>query len=275
MTADSPVERWIRRDRRISAAALVVLCATAWVYVITNSDAAPALYRLFGLSGDAAANAEAAMSRAMPMEGPDAGELGLAVIMWWAMMVAMMVPAASPFVLEYARINRAAAPWRARPLRDAACFVVGYLAVWLGFSIVAALVQSAWQHLSLVGDATFHKHSAWLAAGLFATAGAYQFLPPQQACLNHCRAPAVSVVTGYRTGALGALRLGLKRGAWCVGCCWLLMALLFEGGVMNLLWIVLLTIIVFAQATLPHGRLFARLVGVALVASAVLVIVRA
>ena len=163
----------------------------------------------------------------------------LVIAMWWTMMVAMMTPSAAPTILLYARVHRhAVAQGQAgQQLAPPAAFAVGYLLVWLGFSDRrrgAARGAGTRRPLSAM---MMGSQSRWLSAGVLIAAGLYQLSPLKHACLAHCRAPAAFLARHWRPGASGALRLGVMHGAYCVGCCWVLMVLLFVGGVMNLVWI--------------------------------------
>jgi predicted metal-binding membrane protein len=178
----------------------------------------------------------------------------IAAAMWMAMMVAMMLPSAAPTILLYATVHRGLRRPGAPPT---AAFLAGYLACWFGFSAVAAAVQLALGNAMVIGGGT--------AAALLIAAGLYQLSPLKEACLNRCRSPAQFLSSHYRPGAAGAWWLGLLHGAYCVGCCWLLMALLFIGGVMNLAWVALLTLFVAAEKLLPGGQWIARIAGIALI----------
>jgi len=181
---------------------------------------------------------------------------GALVVMWWLMMVAMMLPSAAPAVLLYSRVRemRNGDP----AIAQTWIFLAGYLAVWLLFSIAAAIAQmllvSPWMGLG----SRFSQGAVLLAAGL------YQLSPLKSACVRQCRSPAEFISRHWRAGWRGAVRLGLEHGAYCLGCCWMLMALLFVGGVMNLLWVVGLTLIVAVEKLLPSGPQVGRLAGVAL-----------
>jgi predicted metal-binding membrane protein len=183
-------------------------------------------------------------------------------LMWAAMMVAMMSPSAAPTVLLYARAQRLAKPDESPPT---GAFVIGYLLCWLGFAVVAAGLQTALDRAAALSHMTMALHGKTLSAAVMIAAGLYQLSPFKNACLGRCRSPAQFLSRHYRPGAAGALRLGLLHGAYCVGCCWLLMALLFVGGVMNLLWIAGLTLLVAAEKLLPRGTLIAHVAGVAMI----------
>lgn len=169
-------------------------------------------------------------------------------LMWAVMMVAMMVPSAAPAILLFTGMHA-----RASTADGAArgfAFTAGYLVAWTGFSTLATLLQWALSRAALLSPMMMST-SRWLGAGILAAAAAYQVLPLKEACLRHCRAPAHFLAEHYRPGRLGALRMGLEHGLYCVGCCWLLMTLLFVGGVMNLLWIALISGFVLLEKIAP------------------------
>ena len=182
--------------------------------------------------------------------------------MWTAMMIAMMTPSVAPTVLLYARAEQLK-NWDLRP--PTALFVGGYLLVWVAFALVAAALQVALQHAALASPMTMALTGRRAASAVMVAVGVYQLLPIKDACLGRCRSPAQFLSRHYRPGPRGALGLGMLHGAYCVACCWLLMALLFVGGVMNLLWIAGLTLLVAAEKLLPRGQLIAHVAGVVLI----------
>lgn len=188
----------------------------------------------------------------------DSPDFAIVVIMWWVMMVAMMIPSASPTILLYAHVHRHSIGLETAP--PTAVFLGGYLASWLAFALIAAGLQ-----LWLVSPMSMTLANRQIAAGLLIAAGLYQLSPFKEACLRRCRSPALFLSRHYRPGPLGALRLGMLHGAYCVGCCWLLMALLFVGGVMNLAWVAGLTLLVAAEKLLPGGLWLARIAGVSMI----------
>jgi predicted metal-binding membrane protein len=180
-------------------------------------------------------------------------------------MIAMMIPSAAPTILLFGRVHRHAVTLGRNPgPPTTAFFTAGYLITWLVFSITAALIHYALDYGGMLSARTMALRSHWFAAATLIAAGLYQFSPLKNVCLSHCRAPASFLSRHWRPGSLGAIRLGALHGAYCVGCCWALMTLLFVGGVMNLIWIAVLTLSVMAEKLLP-GRLWAgRLGGIAL-----------
>lgn len=189
---------------------------------------------------------------------------GLMFAMWWVMMAAMMLPSAAPMLLLFARIGRRGAgdpsPWVALVL-----FAAGYLGVWGGFSGLATALQWVLQSLRLMSP-MMQTTPRWLGAGLLLAAGVWQLTPLKARCLGQCRSPLGFLVGHWRAGRSGAWHMGLVHGTYCLGCCWFLMALLFFGGVMNLYWIVGLSVYVLLEKMVPFGHWLGRSAGVGLIA---------
>jgi predicted metal-binding membrane protein len=183
-------------------------------------------------------------------------------LMWVLMMVAMMLPSALPTILILERFERSRA---AAAGRATALFAAGYLLVWVGFSAAATLAQWGLERSGLL-SADMALRGTWIAAAAFIAAGAYQFAPFKRSCLEACRSPLGFLSSNWRDGPRGALLMGLHHGALCLGCCWLLMALLFVGGVMNLLWIVPVALFVFIEKCLPGGERMGKVGGALLIA---------
>jgi predicted metal-binding membrane protein len=243
------LERLVRRDRTAAAIALLVLAATAWASLIRmRSGMAPA--------GGAA--------MAMPgMHGWSVLESLQLFLMWATMMVAMMLPSAAPVILLVAAIERRRRE-RASPAVPTAIFAAGYLVVWIGFSAAAALMQSALHQAALLSPA-MASTSPVLGGLILVAAGLYQWLPAKSACLGHCRSPLGFLGSEWREGSTGALVMGLRHGAFCLGCCWALMLLLFVAGVMNLLWVAAIGALVLVEKVTRGGPEIGRLAGLALV----------
>src|SRR5947209_1227934 len=226
--------RILRHERALVAASVGLLAALGWWYI--------------------AQRATVGGSTMAAMRSPPVAAL---IAMWWLMMAAMMLPSAAPAILLYARV-------RDVRNRDASIartwvFLAGYLAIWLLFSIALGLLQLMLTGPSMVIDNRLAQGAVLIAAG------AYQLSPLKSACLRECRSPAQFISRHWRPGWHGAVRLGLMHGAYCVGCCWMLMALLFVGGVMNLLWVAALTVTVAIEKLVARGDWFGRVVGVALI----------
>lgn len=176
-------------------------------------------------------------------------EAAAVLLMWAVMMAAMMLPSAVPVILAHRRIaqrRQGGTPLESR------YFVVGYLLTWTMFSLGAAALQWSLQRLGVLSHMLVVTQ-AWLAGGILVLAGIYQLLPVKSACLQKCRAPLGFLLTEWRSGRWGALRMGLHHGTYCVGCCWALMAVLFTFGVMNLIAIAVLSTAVAAEKLLPEG----------------------
>ena len=194
----------------------------------------------------------------------------LLFVMWAVMMVAMMLPSAAPMILLFSRIgaSRATRGSRHTPV---AFFVAGYLLVWWGFSAIAALIQ--WSlHSAALLSADMRMAGTVAGAVILIAAGVYQWLPVKHTCLTHCRSPLGFLTTSWREGRAGALRMGITHGAFCAGCCWLIMALLFVTGVMNLAWVAALSAVVLLEKVSPAGPAIARAAGVIFVLAGVALI---
>lgn len=251
----SRFERLLKQDKTIVIAALVIVNLAAWAWLLAGAG--------MNMNG-----MEMTRHSMMGMEITDASSWSLpyAILMffmWWIMMIAMMMPSASSVILLAAGINRRSAPG-AKPFGTSAAFAAGYFASWAGFSILAVAAQWALRESGLI-NAVLQSNERWLSAAILITAGAWQFTPLKAACLRHCRGPVDFLTRHRREGNTGALFLGAIHGQYCLGCCWFLMALLFVGGVMNLIWIAGLTIYIWVERTMPGGQVLARIMGATLV----------
>jgi predicted metal-binding membrane protein len=185
-------------------------------------------------------------------------------VMWAVMMFAMMLPSVTPTVMVYERVRTRRAE-AGRPFAPTAGFVGGYLLAWAGFSLAATVLN--WRlHQEGVLSSMMGSVGPVFGGAMLIVAGIFQWTPLKEACLEHCRSPMGFLTTYWREGVVGAMRMGLQHGAFCLGCCWMLMALLFVLGVMNLSWVAVLTIVVLAEKVLPYGPHLSRALGVALVA---------
>ena len=179
--------------------------------------------------------------------------------MWAVMMIAMMTPSAAPMVFIFSRVSRSRGNSEASSVGPMV-FLLGYLALWTGFSALAAVAQAFLDQAKLLSSAGVSTSSA-LSGALLVAAGLYQFSPWKYVCLSKCRAPLGFLLTEWRDGWSGAFLMGLRHGLYCVGCCWLVMTILFVAGVMNLAWIAALTAIVLAEKVFPFGRWVSKLTG--------------
>jgi predicted metal-binding membrane protein len=261
--SDAAIEAVLRRDRMIVAAALVVLTALAWAYVwwlAADMD-------MGGMDMPDFRMIPAGMGLMMPITAPwNAIEFAFVFVMWAVMMIGMMTPSATPMILIYARVGRQAAQ-RGRPLAASAYFAAGYLLTWVGFALAATSAQWALERAALLTPMMAGASDLFSGAVLIAAA-IYQWTPLKDACLRQCQSPWLFIQRhgGFRSDAPGALALGARHGAYCIGCCWVLMALLFVGGVMNVLWIAAIAILVLAEKVIPAGRAISRIAGAGLFA---------
>jgi len=241
----------VRRDRAVAGAAMLVLALLAWLY----------LFRMAAVPGHGMAGLT--MDPAMPMPRAwSAREVVLTFVMWAVMMVAMMIPAASPMVLTFATINRRRAASGAATV-PTAVFLAGYLVVWSAFSLGAALAQWGLQRAAVLAPSSLTVTPV-VGGLLLVLAGAYQLTPLKSACLARCQSPLGFILTEWREGTRGAFVMGLRHGAFCLGCCWALMTLLFVAGVMNLLWVAAIAALVLLEKLVPWGRAVSWVTGVGL-----------
>jgi predicted metal-binding membrane protein len=205
----------------------------------------------------------------MTMDVPwTAADVFLTFAMWAVMMIGMMAASAAPVILLFAamRRHRDAQRW---PLVVFA-FGTGYLLVWIGFSAGAALAQWALRSAAMLTP-MMKTSSARLGGVILIAAGVYQLTPFKGACLTHCRSPLGFLMSRWRDGTAGALRMGIEHGTYCLGCCWALMGVLFVVGVMNLVWVAGMAIFVLAEKIAPSGALVARVGGAAMITAGALV----
>jgi predicted metal-binding membrane protein len=254
---DSALGRVLRRDRRLVIIALLLVTALALGYTLWLASG-------FDMSG---------------MMSPDflpwsARHFFFMLTMWVVMMIGMMTPSVTPMVLLYMQIARQGAA-RQQPFAPAGWFVGGYLIAWTAFAAAATLLQWLLEWRAIVTP-MMAGTSRTLGGLILIAAGVYQWLPAKQACLSQCRAPLSFVQRhgGFQSSARGSLRLGVQHGAYCIGCCWMLMALLFAFGVMNLLWIAGLMVLVLLEKLIPHARVVTRVIGFAAVAAGAVLILR-
>ncbi|WP_119420908.1 DUF2182 domain-containing protein [Desertibaculum subflavum] len=255
-SAAAMLEAVLRRDRAVLLGGLAVVVTLAWAWL------------LLGAGMDMTA---IEMTRMAGMDGwlmtPAAWSTGYAALifsMWWVMMVAMMLPGAAPMLLLFARVTRQD-PAAGAPFAPTTMFALGYLLAWGGFSAVATGLQWALEAARLLSP-MLEAGNVRLGAAILIVAGLWQLTPLKTVCLRHCQTPLGFLMGNWRQGRGGALRMGLEHGAYCLGCCWFLMALLFFGGVMNLYWIVGLTAFVLLEKMVPLGHWLGRAAGIALLA---------
>ena len=253
------VERLVRQDR------LIVLVAIAAIIVIAG------FYTVMGVG----MNMSALDMTRMAQPFGDRMNLGMDVywapaygalvgLMWWIMMIAMMTPSAAPTLLLFTALKRRSKD-RERTHIYSALFLAGYLLIWAFFAASAAILQWLLETTGFVSGSMMTISSKALAGTVFLGAGLYQFSGRKNACLKHCRSPAVFLAEPNSPGLAGALRMGAHHGVFCLGCCWALMALLFVGGVMNLYWITGLAVYVIVEKRVSNGERLSKIAGSLLV----------
>jgi predicted metal-binding membrane protein len=251
--AGTSLERILKRDRAVVLSALAIVVGLAWLY----------LAQLYSPSG------MAEMDHAAGMMSSELGQWSatdflLMLLMWSVMMIGMMAPSAAPMILIYARVARQAVE-RGTPFAQSAWFAFGYFLVWSMFALAATLLQLGLERALLLSS-MMASATPLFSGVLMIVAGIYQMTPRKTACLSQCQSPFQFIQRhgGFRPARRAAIALGLQHGAYCLGCCWALMLLLFVFGVMNLLWIAALGALVLLEKLIP-GRLVQRLVGAVLI----------
>ena len=255
MTGIWSLEQTLRHDRLIVAIGIATVVAFSWGYLL------------------AGAGIDTSMAD-MPMDPEpwSAGQALLMFAMWWVMMIAMMVPSAAPAILLFATVKRRQAETDS-PVIASWLFLAGYLLIWAGFSVVAVSLQWALDQAGLLSG-MMASTSHVLAGVILIAAGLYQMTPIKRACLRYCQSPLLFLSIYWQPNALGALRMGLRHGSYCVGCCWFLMALLFVVGIMNLAWVAAVAIYVAFEKLIPHHQWLSRAAGIVLIVAGGIVLAR-
>jgi predicted metal-binding membrane protein len=233
--ASVPIGRQV--DRTVVVGSLIAVTAIAWFLTVQLAA---------GMSMPAAP-----MGRGSSMP-PVGGGLLLVLAMWAAMMVGMMVPSATPLVVTYSDFLRRDTTGVTSRVGAVAAFVTGYVIVWLGFALLATVLQSMLERVGLLtamGAAT----GPVLGGSVLVLAGVFQVTPWKESCLGRCRTPLGFLLAEWRDGARGGLIMGLRHGAYCLGCCWALMAVLFVVGTMHLLWMAVIAGFVLIEKVAPRA----------------------
>lgn len=244
----------LRRDRLVVGGALLFVILLTWGFLLAGAGMRMSGFEMTEMEARQMAQVLSGVGL-MAMQPPAAWSLGTALlmfVMWWAMMVAMMLPTAFPMVLHFTTVHREQAAARP-PYFATAVFGLGYLTVWGGFSALAVAVQWGLQEEGWLSPMLVVT-DPWLDTLLLLGAGLYQFVPLQRRCLDHCRSCRKALQAGWRGEPGGAFATGLTHGLSCLGCCGPLMALLFLAGVMNLYWIAGLSLLVLLEKASPVGR---------------------
>ena len=245
----STVSALAGRDRIVISTCLAVVIGLAWAYLV----------HLDRQMASSMAYATKMAEMGMTMDRPwTAADVLFTWAMWAVMMVGMMAGTAAPVLFLFVASRRGRGDghvWSA-----ASMFGFGYILVWVGFSAGAALVQWALHQAAMLSPAVAAS-SPRLGGAILLMAGAYQLTPFKGACLTQCRSPLGFLMTHWHDGNLGALRMGISHGSYCLGCCWAVMCVLFVVGVMNLVWVVALSIFVLVEKVGPAGIVVARVAG--------------
>ncbi|MBU1211290.1 MAG: DUF2182 domain-containing protein [Alphaproteobacteria bacterium] len=265
----TPTELLLKRERLVVGAGLVILTLLAWWWLLVGAGTGMDTMAMTTWVFPPPVHAQ------MPAQWTPA-YAGIMFLMWWIMMIAMMTPSAAPMILLYARAYRY--EQKLGRLTSAVtptfAFALGYLLAWFGFSLAATALQFGLEEAGLLHAMWMWSIDSIFTGTLLIAAGAYQLTPLKNVCLEQCRSPAQFLAENFTPGATGALRMGLKHGTFCLGCCWFLMALLFAGGLMNLVWIAGLAIYVLIEKVAPQGFWIARLAGFVLIAAGLYVVAR-
>ena len=261
--AATPLVSLLKRDRIIVVAALTMITLLAWSYLWTLAAqmGGPDSHSVQSGSG-----MRDMPGMAMPAMMPGFSQWTLShaasqFAMWAVMMVGMMTPSVAPVVLIYARVADQAVDGGTQ-FAPPIWFVLGYLLVWTLFALLATAAQWGLERAALLTP-MLAGANRYFGGALLLFAGFYQWSPIKESCLSHCRAPLLFIQArgGFRPGVLASLQLGVRHGAYCLGCCWMLMALLFVAGVMNLAWIAAIMVLVLLEKVAPYGRWIAKLAG--------------
>ena len=247
MALDRTVEKLLHRDQWVVLALLGAVIAASWAYLLAGAGTGMSALDMTRMSGMATGLGDMA-----PTATWSTGHGVMMFLMWWIMMIAMMLPSATPMILLFAAVNarQREAGNRHVPTTN---FTLGYVLAWAGFGLGATVLHWALVRTGLMAPGMV-INSPLLGASVLLAAGLYQLTPLKRTCLRHCRHPVVYLAAHWRPGQRGALIMGLEHGAYCLGCCWFLMLLLFFGGVMNLYWIAGLALLVLLEKTLPKGH---------------------
>ena len=247
----TPTDDWLeailRRDRAVTLGGILVLAVLAWI-------------QLLRIGREMASMTAMGMAHMEPWTLDDGV---LAAAMWVTMMVAMMLPTAAPMILVFTAVHRTRRVESEVPHVNTGLFTLAYLCVWGGFSVIAAAAQWGLHSAALL-SADAMTATPLIGSALLVLAGIYQLTPLKTACLARCRTPLGFLLGEWREGRGGAFLMGLRHGLFCLGCCWILMALLFVGGVMNLTWVAAISAFVLVEKLLPAGRVVSWSAGAAL-----------
>ena len=263
-TANSTaVESLIQRDKVITIIAIAVLVGATLTYTVLGVGMNMSAIQMTPGLGQSQMSMPKMSAMKNMAATPAVWTFNYSVLMffmWWTMMIAMMLPSASPMILLYTALIRRTKKTKSI-IRQVTSFICGYLLAWAAFSLFAAALQSQLELRDWMSPMMMEATNIYLAAGILIAAGVYQLTPLKTVCLEKCRQPASFLANYKNTWVNSPLRIGLVHGFYCVGCCWFLMGLLFFGGIMNLYWIAGLIIFVAIEKLHEKGVIFGKILG--------------
>jgi predicted metal-binding membrane protein len=259
MMKTSPAEHVLKKDRFIVLTALFLICVLSWLYIIYLYE------QMYPMNMNA-------LLFAMPMTPHwSSTDFVLLFLMWFVMMIAMMTPSVTPLVLIFTSINRKRRQQQ-NPCVPSGYLLGGYFLAWAAFSLFATLLQWLLQQVSLLNPEMVTTNK--LVGGIILiTAGIFQFTPLKNTCLRSCRSPIGFIHQHWKDGRDGALRMGIQNGIYCLGCCWILMLLLFVSGIMNILWIAIISLFVVIEK-ISSAKAISLMAGIALMAYGIIVLLQ-
>jgi predicted metal-binding membrane protein len=258
MTGTGSLAFILKKDRFVVLMALFILCVLSWLYIIYLYN------QMYPMNMDA-------FLFAMPMTSSWSWtDFVLLFLMWFVMMIAMM-PSVAPLVLIFTSINRKRQQQK-NPFVSSGYLISGYFLVWAAFSLFATILQWLLQRASLLNPEMITT-SRILGGIIFILAGLFQFTPLKNTCLNTCRSPMGFIHQYWKDGKSGAWRMGIQNGIFCLGCCWILMLLLFVSGIMNIVWIAIISLFVLIEKV-SSAKVISFIAGIGLIAYGILVLLQ-
>ena len=260
MTRSSRLVHVLKKDRYVVLFALLFLCVLSWLYIIYLYN------QMYPMNMDA-------LFFAMPMTAKwQWTDFVLLFLMWFVMMIAMMTPSVAPLVIVFGMINRKRQQSQS-PFVSSGYLLIGYFLVWAAFSLFATLLQWLLQKISLLNPEMITT-SKILGGVILISAGIFQFTPLKNTCLHYCRTPISFIHQYWKNGKSGALRMGIQNGFYCLGCCWILMLLLFVSGIMNILWIAIISLFVLLEKVFPTAKIISAAAGIALITYGIIILLQ-
>ena len=256
----NPLVSVLKNDRFIVLTALSLICVLSWLYLIYLYN------QMYPMNMDA-------LFFAMPMTPQWSWtDFVLLFLMWFVMMIAMMIPSVTPLVIIFTVINRKRLQQQ-NPYISSGYLLSGYFLVWAAFSLFATLLQWWLQRVSLLNPAMVTT-SKILGGIILIAAGIFQFTPLKNTCLHNCRSPLGFIHQHWKDGKRGAIRMGIQNGIYCLGCCWILMMLLFVSGIMNILWIAIISLFVLIEKISSSVKVISLIAGIALIAYGIIILLQ-